>query len=71
MQLPDFVGYHSGINKLTFLLLYEVTLVVKLLQTFRQTVMISRSKGRRLKATLTFEYVTTIFLRKVLETIIQ
>jgi hypothetical protein len=38
MQLREFLGFHSGMNKLTFLLLYETTLLGKWLQTFRQTV---------------------------------
>ena len=37
MELREFVGFHSGINDLTFLLLYESTLLGKWLQTFRQT----------------------------------
>ena len=44
MQLGEFVGFHSGINNLTFLLLHEATLLGKWLQTFRQTVQISLSK---------------------------
>jgi hypothetical protein len=34
MQLREFVGFHSGINNLTFLLLYEAKLLGKWLQTF-------------------------------------
>ena len=34
MQLREFVGFHSPKNKLTFLLLYEATLLGKWLQTF-------------------------------------
>jgi len=44
MQLREFVGFHSGINNLNFLLLHEATLLGKWLQTFRQTVGISLSK---------------------------
>ena len=55
MQLRDFVGLHSGINKLNFLLLYEVTLLGKWLQTFRQTVRVSLSKGQTSKTILLFE----------------
>jgi hypothetical protein len=38
MQLREFVGYHSGISNLTFFLLYDVSLLGKWLQTFRQIV---------------------------------
>jgi hypothetical protein len=31
----EFLDFHSGINNLTFLLLYETTLLGKWLQTFR------------------------------------
>jgi len=47
MQLREFVGFHSGINNLAFVLLYESTLLCKWLQTFRQIVRVSLSKGRR------------------------
>jgi hypothetical protein len=43
MQLRQFVGYHSGTNNRTFLLLYEATSVGKWLQTVRG----SLSKGQR------------------------
>jgi len=46
MKLREFVGFHSGINNLTFLLLYEATLLGKWLQTFRQTVCVFFSKGQ-------------------------
>jgi hypothetical protein len=67
MQLSEFVVFHSGINKLTFLLLHETTLLGKWLQTFRQTVR-SHLKRKRSKAILIVEDITTIFLPKVLET---
>jgi hypothetical protein len=37
MQICEMVDFHSGENKLNFLLLHEDTLLVKWLQTFRQT----------------------------------
>jgi len=46
MQLREFVGFHSGINNVSFLLLHETTLLGKWLQTFRQTVRVSLSKGQ-------------------------
>jgi len=71
MQLREFISFHSGINKLTFLPVPEATLGGKWLQTFPQTVRVSRSKEQRLKTILPFEDITTIFLRKVRETITQ
>ena len=47
MQLREFLGVHSDINNLTFLLLYEATLLGKWLQTFRQTLRVSLSKEQR------------------------
>jgi len=38
LQSCEFVGFHSGINKLIFLLLYEATLMGKWLLIFRLTV---------------------------------
>jgi len=38
MQLRGVLGFHSGKNDLTILLLYEATLLVKWIQTFGQTV---------------------------------
>ena len=46
MQLRELAGFHSGINNLIFLLLHEATLLGKWLQTFRQTVRVSLSKGQ-------------------------
>jgi len=45
MQLPWILCSHSGIKNLNFFLLYEATLLVKWLQTFRQTVRVFFSKG--------------------------
>jgi len=61
MQLRDYLGFHSGINNLTFLLLYESTLLGKWLQTFRQTVRVSLWKGKSLKTILPVENITKIF----------
>jgi hypothetical protein len=61
MQLLQFVGFHSGINNPTFLLLYEATLLGKWLQTFRQTVRVSLTKGKMSKKILPFGDKTTIF----------
>jgi uncharacterized membrane protein YbaN (DUF454 family) len=55
MQLHKFACFHSSINNLTFLLLYEATLLGKWLQTFRQTVSVSLSKGQRAKSILPVE----------------
>jgi len=57
MKLREFVGFHSGINKL---LLYEATLLGKWLQTFRQTVTILFSKDQTSKTILPVEDLTTI-----------
>ena len=65
MQLHDFLGFHSGINNLTFLLLYEATLLFKWIQTFRHKVRVSSSKGQKSKIILPVEVITTIFLRKL------
>jgi hypothetical protein len=43
MQLRGFVGFHSGINNLASLLLYEATLLGKWLQTFRQCLTFERT----------------------------
>ena len=69
MQIREFLGFHSGINNLTFLLLYEATLLGKWLRTFRQMVMVLFGEGQLSKAILAFEFITTIFLRKLRETI--
>jgi SpoVK/Ycf46/Vps4 family AAA+-type ATPase len=64
MQLRDILGFHSGINNLTFLLLHEATLLGQWLQTFRQTVRVSFSKGQKSKTILTVEYITSISQRR-------
>jgi hypothetical protein len=64
MQLGEIVGFHSGINSLNFLLLYEVTMLGKWLRTFRQAVMVSLSKGQTSKTILSVEHITTIFFEK-------
>jgi len=69
MQLRLFVTFHSGINKLSFLMLYEATLLGKWLQTFRQTVRVSLSKAQTSKTILSVQRITIIFLQKVRETI--
>jgi hypothetical protein len=46
MQLRDFVGFHSDINNLNFILLYEATLLGKWLQTFRHTDRVLFSEGQ-------------------------
>jgi hypothetical protein len=69
MQLSEFLGFHSGINNLTLLLLHEATLLGKWLQTFGQTVRVSFSKGQTSKTILHAEDITTIFHRKLPETI--
>jgi hypothetical protein len=71
MQLHEILGFHSGINNLTFLLLCEATLLGKWLQMFRQTVRVSFSEGQPSKTILPVEDITTIFNRKVRETINQ
>jgi len=71
MQLREFVGFHSGINNVTFLLLHEATLLDNWLQTFRQTVRVSFSKYQTSRSILPVEVITTIFLRKLRETITQ
>ena len=63
MQLRQFVGFHSGINKLAFLLLHETTLAGKWLHTVRQEVRVSFSKGQTSKTILPLEIITIIFLR--------
>jgi hypothetical protein len=65
MQLGEFVGVHSGISKLNFLLLYEATLLGKWLQTFRQTVRVLLSKGQISKTILPVGETNITFLRKV------
>ena len=69
MQIHVFLGFHSGINNLTFLLLYEATLLGKWLRTFRQMVMVLFGEGQSSKTILAVEFITTIFLRKLRETI--
>jgi len=64
MQLRKFVCFHSGINNLTFLLLYKGTLFVKLLQTFRQTVRVSLSKGQSSKTLLPVKVKSQFFFEK-------
>ena len=64
MQLRKFVCFHSGINNLTFLLLYKGTLFVKLLQTFPQTVRVSLSKGQSLKTLLPVKVKSQFFFEK-------
>jgi len=71
MQLREFLCFHSGINKINFLLLYKATLLDKWLQTFQQTVRVSFSNGRTSKMILPVVYMTTFFHRKVRETISQ
>jgi hypothetical protein len=71
MQLREFLGFHSGINKLNFLPLYEATWLGKWLQTFQQTVRVSLSKEQSSKCILSVEDTTIILLRKVRETICQ
>jgi hypothetical protein len=68
MQFSELLGFRSGINNLTFLLLYEATWLGKWLQTFRQTVRVSFSKGQTSKTILPVDDITTIFHRKVRET---
>jgi len=58
MQLHEFLGFHSGINNLNFLLLYEATLLGKWLQTFRQTVRVAFSNGQTSKMILPVKYMT-------------
>jgi hypothetical protein len=65
MQLGEFVSVHSGKSKLTFLLLYEATLLGEWLQTFRQTVRVLLSKGQMSKSILLVGEINTILLRKV------
>ena len=60
MKLRECVGFHSGINNLTFLLLYEATLLGKWLQTFRQTVCVLFSKGQKSTTILPVQDLTTI-----------
>jgi hypothetical protein len=60
MQLRVFSGFHSGINNLIILLLYEAMLLGKWLQTFRQAVRVSFSKGQILKTILPVENVSKI-----------
>ena len=70
MQLREFVGFHSGINNVSFLLLHETTLLGKWLQTFRQTG--SHFKKDKVKKTIPpVEDITSIFLRKVRENITE
>jgi hypothetical protein len=71
MQLCVFVGFHSGTNKLTSLLSYETTWQDIWLQTFRQILCVSFSKGETWKTILTLSYITTVVLRNVRETITQ
>ena len=71
MQLREFVGFHSCINSLTFLPLYEAMFLGKWLQTVRQTVRVSFAKGQGSKSISPTEAISTIFLPKVQETIIQ
>jgi len=71
MQINVILGFHSGINNLTFLLLYETTLLGKWLRTFRQKVRVSFSKRQTSNMILLFEVITTIFLRILRETITQ
>jgi len=44
MQLLEFLGFHSGINNLPFLLFYENMLLGNWLQTFREKLRVSFSK---------------------------
>jgi hypothetical protein len=60
MQLREYVGFHTVINIPTFLLLHEATLLGKWLQTFRQTVRVSLSKGQMSKTILPVSDITTI-----------
>ena len=69
MLLREFECFHSGINNLTFLLLYEATLLGKWLRTFRQMVRVLFGEGQLSKTILTVEVITAIFLRKLRETI--
>jgi len=45
-QFDQVLDFHSGINNLHFLLLYEVTLLGNWLQTFREKVGVLYSKGQ-------------------------
>jgi hypothetical protein len=49
MQLRQIFGFHSGINNLHFLLLYDTTLLGNWLRTFREEVGISFTKGQNEK----------------------
>jgi len=69
MQIHVLLGFHSGINNLTFLLLYEATLLGKWLRTFRQMVWVLFGEGQLSKTILSVEVITTNFLRKLGETI--
>jgi hypothetical protein len=44
MQLCEVLGFHSGVNKLRFLLLYEVILLGNWLQSFGEKERVSFSK---------------------------
>ena len=46
MQLRKFLGFHSGINNLHFLLFYDITLLGNWLVTFREKVGVLYSKGQ-------------------------
>jgi len=64
MQLNMIVCFYSGINNVTFLLLYKGTLCVKLLQTFRQTVRVSLSKEQSSKTLLPLKVKSQFFFEK-------
>ena len=49
MQLCEFLGFHTGINNLSFLLLLESTLVDNWLHTFQETVRVSFSQGQNME----------------------
>jgi SpoVK/Ycf46/Vps4 family AAA+-type ATPase len=63
--------FHSSTNNLNFLLLHEATLLGKWLQTFRQNVRVSFSKGLTSNTIMPVDDITKIFHHKVCETVSQ
>ena len=55
MQVREVLGFQSGINNLSFFLLYESMLLGKWLQMFGQTVRAQLRKGQISKTILSFQ----------------
>jgi hypothetical protein len=71
MVLRQVLGFHSGINNLHFLLLYDTTLLGNWLRTFREKVGLSFIKGQNEKDDSALSKYCHFFHQKFRETITQ